>query len=77
MAMVEAWWTQGGAVSDERSDYIRRLGLDAKRIAQSVWGHWAIKNVLHWLLDLSSREDDSRIRNSHASENFAMLPHMG
>jgi predicted transposase YbfD/YdcC len=76
VAMVEAWWAQGNAVSDERRDYIRSLGLDAKRIAGSVRGHWAIENVLHWVLELAFRDDDSRIRNGHAPENFAMLPHM-
>ena len=75
IAMVEAWRTQGDTVSYERRYYISSLGLDAKRIAESVRGHWAIEHALHWVLDIAFREDDSRIRKGHAPENFAMLRH--
>jgi predicted transposase YbfD/YdcC len=73
VAMVEAWRTQGDAVSYERRSYISSLGLDAKQMAESVRGHWAIEHALHWVLDIAFREDDSRIRKGHAPENFAML----
>jgi predicted transposase YbfD/YdcC len=73
VAMVEAWRTQGDAVSYERRYYISSLGLDAKQLAESVRGHWAIEHALHWVLDLAFREDDSRMRKGHAPENFAML----
>jgi predicted transposase YbfD/YdcC len=76
IAMVEAWRTQGDAVSYERRDYISSLGLDAKRMAESVRGHWAIENALHWVLDIACREDDSRIRKGHAPENFSRLRHI-
>jgi predicted transposase YbfD/YdcC len=32
--------------------------------------HWGIENSLHWLLDVTFREDDSRIRTGYAPENF-------
>lgn len=43
------------------------------RIAQCVRQHWGIENGLHWTLDMSFREDESRIRHRRAQENFAWL----
>jgi predicted transposase YbfD/YdcC len=76
VAMVEAWRPQGDAVSYERRYYSRRLGLDAKQLAESVRGHWAIETALPWVLDIAFREDDSCIRKGPAPEHFARLRHM-
>lgn len=43
------------------------------RIAECVRQHWGIENGLHWTLDMSFREDESRIRHRRAQENFAWL----
>ena len=34
------------------------------------------QHTLHWTLDLSFREDDSRIRSGNAAENMAVLRHI-
>ena len=44
-----------------------------KRFAAAVRGHWGIENSLHWTLDMTFREDESRIRKDHGPENFAIL----
>jgi predicted transposase YbfD/YdcC len=72
VAMGEAWRPQRGAVSYERRYYLSSLGLDAKRVAESVRGHWALEHAHHWVLDIAFREDDSRIRKGDAPENFSM-----
>ena len=36
-------------------------------------GHWAIENRLHWQLDVTFQEDQSRIRKGHADANFSIL----
>ena len=38
-----------------------------------VRGHWAIENQLHWQLDVTFGEDQSRLRKGHADFNFRML----
>ena len=35
--------------------------------------HWAIENNLHWMLDVTFREDSSRARLDHAAENLNIL----
>jgi predicted transposase YbfD/YdcC len=42
-------------------------------LGQAVRTHWAIENALHWVLDVTFREDDSRVRDHIAARNFAVL----
>jgi len=44
-----------------------------KRFARAVRGHWGIENTCHWVLDMTYREDESRIRDEALRENFAWL----
>ena len=53
--------------------FISSLPMGVKRFAHAVRSHWAIENTCHWSLDITYREDDSRIRNEHLRENFAWL----
>ena len=53
--------------------FISSLPLGVRRFARAVRGHWGIENTCHWSLDLTYREDESRIRNQHQRENFAWL----
>ncbi len=38
-----------------------------------VRSHWAIENTLHWTLDVTFREDESRIRKDNGPENMALM----
>ena len=62
----------GQEVSDVRY-FILSLPPQVKRFAAAVRGHWGIENCLHWTLDMTFREDESRIRKDHGPENFAIL----
>jgi predicted transposase YbfD/YdcC len=44
--------------------------------ASAVRSHWEIENRLHWMLDVAFREEASRVRLGHASENLAVLRHI-
>jgi len=53
--------------------YINSLAVNVKQFARSVRGHWGIENGCHWSLDMTFREDESRLRERHLRENFAWL----
>jgi predicted transposase YbfD/YdcC len=53
--------------------YISSLPMGVKQFARAVRGHWGIENACHWVLDMTYREDDSRIRDEALRENFAWL----
>ncbi len=64
---------RGGEVMDEVRSYISSLGMGVKRFAHAVRSHWGIENSCHWSLDVTYREDESRIREKNLRENFAWL----
>ena len=53
--------------------YISSLAVSVKKFAHAVRSHWGIENSCHWSLDITYREDESRIREKHLRENFAWL----
>lgn len=63
----------GDQVRSDVRYYISSLEPDAARFASFVRGHWAIKNTLHWCLDMTFREDECRVRDRHATQNLAWL----
>ena len=60
----------------EQRYFISSLAANAKQIAEVIRSHWAVENSLHWILDVTLREDDSRVRKDHAPENMAMVRHI-
>jgi predicted transposase YbfD/YdcC len=47
--------------------------MGVRKYAQVLRGHWRIENNLHWQLDISLGEDQSRIQERHAAANLALL----
>ena len=76
IGMVAAERRVGNRVSVEYRYYISSLASDAKGLLQATRSHWGIENRVHWVLDLSFREDESRVRMGNAAQNLAVIRHM-
>jgi predicted transposase YbfD/YdcC len=53
--------------------FLSSCDAPAKEQIQAIRSHWGIENSLHWVLDMSFREDECRIRDSNAAYCFAIL----
>lgn len=62
-----------GKETAETRYYISSLPVAVKQFARAIRSHWGIENSCHWSLDMTYREDESRIREPHLRENFAWL----
>jgi predicted transposase YbfD/YdcC len=65
--------TEGGETTCEDRYFIGSKRTGARAYGRALRGHWRIENCLHWQLDVTFREDDSRIRDRNAAQNFALL----
>ena len=73
IGMVERIRITGEKTEREIHFYLTSLKADVKEFARAARGHWSIENSLHWVLDVTFREDDSRVRKDYGAQNLAML----
>ncbi len=62
-------------VEEEKRYYVTSLPRDAQKLNHAIRQHWGIENSLHHVLDISFRDDESRIRKGNAPENIAIIKH--
>ena len=62
-----------GQETGETRYYLSSLPVGVRRFARAVRSHWSIENGCHWSLDMTFREDESRIREPQTRQNFAWL----
>jgi predicted transposase YbfD/YdcC len=62
-----------GKAAVETAYYLLSAPLSAERFHEIVRYHWGIENSLHWVLDVTMNEDQSRNRKDHSAENLALL----
>ena len=55
------------------SYYISSLARPAQALLEVTRRHWGIENRLHWSLDVTFREDHSRVRKDSGPQNLAVL----
>jgi predicted transposase YbfD/YdcC len=73
VGIVTSQCLRGGKETIEVRYYLSSLAMGVKPFARAVRSHWGIENSCHWVLDMTYREDESRIRETTLRENFAWL----
>lgn len=64
-----------GAPRTETRYFISSRALAPGDAAAAIRGHWAIENRLHWVLDVTFADDQSRLRKGHGARNMATVRH--
>ena len=73
IVMIERERVVADKTSVERAYYLTSHAPDAERLGELARRHWSIENELHWVLDMTFNEDQSRIRDRNAATNLALL----
>lgn len=77
IGMIIATIEENGKKSEQRHYFIYSCNnLSASELMQAKRNHWSIENTLHWVLDMSFREDESRARKNYSAENFNAVRHI-
>jgi len=53
--------------------FISSCYMSGQRFARAVRSHWGIENSLHWVLDVTFDEDQSRTRKRRIADNLSWL----
>ena len=65
-----------GQCTKETMYYISSHRQDVQSIARAIRSHWGVENKVHWVLDVTFREDECRIRRDEGAQNFGILRRM-
>jgi predicted transposase YbfD/YdcC len=76
VVIVESTRETADKIERETRFYLTSLGLPASLLGPIVRSHWAIENSLHWVMDMTFRDDECRVRTDHAPANFTTVKHM-
>ena len=73
IGMVYRCREENGKTHEETMFFISSLPPRVRKLAKHLRGHWGIENSLHWVLDVTFKEDDSRIRKGNGPEIASMF----
>lgn len=69
---LEKKYIKTGKQSTEKRYFITSLALEPKRIQEAIRSHWSIENNLHWQLDITFNEDQTK-KSGQAALNFSLV----
>lgn len=65
-----------GVTQQKTRYYVSSLAPNAEKISHAIRCHWHVENSLHWVLDVTFNEDNSRIRRGYSAENMCVMRHL-
>jgi predicted transposase YbfD/YdcC len=75
IGMVERQRRLGDTTTSETRYYLLSGTGAAAAFGHAVRSHWEIESRVHWVLDVTFREDACRVRVGDGAENLAVLRH--
>ena len=73
IGMIESTQDIKGKESVERRYFIVSAGVKTvAQFADAARAHWGVE-AMHWVLDVTFREDDCRVRKGHAARNLSAI----
>ena len=75
IGMMESMVEKDGKCTKERHYHLLSID-DVNEYALAARSHWGVESSLHWCLDVTFREDHSRMRADHTAENFSVVRHI-
>ena len=75
VVVIESIREIGDKIERETRFYITSLILLASLLGPIVRSHWSVESM-HWVMDMTFRDDECRIRTDNAPANFTTLKHM-
>lgn len=65
--------TVKGKTTKEEAFFATSLELDARLFSRVVQDHWQVENKLHWVVDVTFREDKQRYKDKTMAQNLSCL----
>lgn len=76
IVMVESSREIERRIERETRLYVTSLTTPAAVLGSVVRSHWAVENSLHWVMDVTFRDDECRLRTHNAPANFTTIKHI-
>ena len=73
VGMVEAEVERDGKTTITRRCFLCSRPMSAAEFAAVVRSHWQIENGLHWVLDVTFRDDHARVRKGYGARNMGLI----
>ena len=73
IVMVERTRHLWNKTTKETQFYLTSLPPNARIIGRAIRKHWTIENQVHWILDVTFKEDECRIRSRSGAQNVSIL----